>query len=73
MDADSVSHMMHYKHLITADDYKAIAAAPNDYKMNAVILQCVRAMDVNELIIFCNVLKSIETQKSVGDSLSTGT
>ena len=26
MDADSVSHMMHYKHLITDDDYEAITA-----------------------------------------------
>ena len=72
MDADSVSHMMHYKHLITDDDCEAITAAPNDHKMNTVILQYVRAMNVNELITFCNVLKSIETQKNIGDCLSTG-
>ena len=71
MDADLVSHMMHYKHLITDDDYEAITAAPNDSKMNAVILQYVRAMDVNQLNKFCDVLKSIETQKSIGDCLST--
>ena len=72
MDADSVSHMMHYKHLITDDDYEAITAAPNDHKMNTVILQYVRAMNTNELIHFCNVLKSIEIQKVIGNCLSTG-
>ena len=72
MDADSVSHMMHYKHLITDDDYEAITAAPNDSKMNTVILQYVRAMDINQLNKFCDVLKSIETQKNIGDCLSTG-
>ena len=72
MDADSVSHMMHYKHLITDDDYEAITTAPNDSKMNTVILQYVRAMDINQLNKFCDVLKSIETQKNIGDCLSTG-
>ena len=72
MDADSVSHMMHYKHLITDDDYETIIAAPNDHKMNTVILQYVRAMNVNDLIHFCNVLKSIETQKVIANCLSTG-
>ena len=72
MDADSVSHMMHYKHLITYDDYEAITAAPNDYKMNTIILQYVRAMNVNELIHFCNTIKSIETQKTIANCLSNG-
>ena len=71
MDADSVSHMMHYKHLITDDDYEAITAAPNDSKMNTVILQYVRAMDMNQLSSFCDILKSIENQKIIGDHLST--
>ena len=71
MDADSVSHMMHYKHLITDDDYKAITAAPNDSKMNTVILQYIKAMDMSQLIRFCDILKSIETQKIIGDHLST--
>ena len=71
MDADSVSHMMHYKHLITDDDYEAITAAPNDSKMNTVILQYVRAMDMSQLIKFCDILKGIETQKIIGDNLST--
>ena len=70
MDADSVSHMMHYKHLITDDDYEAITTAPNDIKMNTVLLQYVNAMDMNQLISFCNILKSIETQKIIGDCLS---
>ena len=71
IDADSVSHIMHYKHLITDDDYEAITAAPNDSKMNSVILQYVRAMDMSKLIKFCDILKSIETQKIIGDKLST--
>ena len=70
MDADSVSHMMHCQHLITVDDYEAITTAPNDSKMNTVILQYVRSMDVTLFIRFCDVLKDIETQKSIGEYLS---
>ena len=71
MDADSVSHMMHCKHLITDNDFEAITAAPNDNRMNTVLLQYVRAMHMSELISFCDVLKSIETQKTIGELLST--
>ena len=39
MDADTVSHMMHCEHLITDSDYEAITAAPNDIKMNCLLLQ----------------------------------
>ena len=70
MDADSVSHMMHYKHIITDDDYEAITAAPNDIKMNTVLLQYIKAMDMNQLVKFCDILKNIETQKKFGDYLS---
>ena len=63
MDADSVSHMMHCEHLITDDDYEAITAAPNDNKMNTLLLQYVRSMNVNQLSKFCNIFKSIETHK----------
>ena len=69
MDADSVSHMMHCNHLITDDDYEAITAAPNDSMMNAVILQCVRAMDLPTLLNFADLLKVMETQKSIGNCL----
>ena len=65
MDADSVSHIMHAKLLITNDDYEAITAAPIDTKMNTVLLQYVRRMDMNQLISFCNVLKSTETQQGI--------
>ena len=70
MDADSVSHMMHYKHLINDGDYEAISTAPNDSKMNTAVLQYVRAMDMSQLIKFCDILKSVETQKIIGDHLS---
>ena len=70
MDADSVSHMMHCNHLITDDDYEAITTAPNDIKMNTVLLEYVRAMNMSQLISFCDVLKDIETQKLIGDYLS---
>ena len=69
MDADSVSHMMHYNHLITDDDYKAITAAPNDWMMNNVILQYVRVMDFPTFLKFTNLLKTIETQKSIASYL----
>ena len=72
MDADSVSHMMHYTHLITDDDYEAITAAPNDSKMNMVILEYVRAMDLTALLKFADLLLNIETQQLVGKSLELG-
>ena len=67
MDADSVSHMMHCEHLITDDDYEAITAAPNDNKMNTLLLQYVRSMNMNQLSKFCDIFKSIETHKINGD------
>ena len=73
MDADSVSHMMHCNHLITDDDYEAIIAAPNDSKMNSVILEYVRAMDLFTILKFTDLLINIETQRSVGEALKTGT
>ena len=69
MDADSVSHMMQCEHLITNDDYEAITTAPNDAKMNCLLLQYVKLMDMKMLLKFCDILKSIETQKSIGETL----
>ena len=69
MDADSVSHMMHCNHLITDDDYGAIAAAPNDNMMNVVTLEYVRAMDLPTLLKFADILKVMETQKLLSPSL----
>lgn len=69
MDADSVSHMMHCEHLITDDDYEAITTAPNDIKMNCLLLQYVKLMDLKMLLKFCDILKSIETQRDIGKSL----
>ena len=66
MDADSVSHMMHSKRLITDNDYEAITTAPNDINMNRLLLQYVRVMDMPNLSRFCDVLKSIETQHCIG-------
>ena len=65
MDADSVSHMMHCEHLITDDDYEAIIAAPNDNKMNTLLLQYVRSMNVNQLSRFYDILESIEAHKII--------
>ena len=67
MDADSVSHMMLCEDLITNDDYEAITAAPNDYKMNTLLLQYVRSMNNKELSRFCDILASIEPHKIIGD------
>jgi len=69
MDADSVSHMMQCEHLITDDDYEAITTAPNDTKMNCLLLHYVKMMDMNKMIKFCGILKPIETQQSIGESL----
>ena len=69
IDADSVSHMMHYNRLITDDDYKAITTAPNDSKMNSLLLQYVRAMDLSSLFKFAKVLQSIKAQRSIGNHL----
>ena len=71
MDADSVSHMMHCEYLITDDDYEAITAAPSDNKINTLLLQYVRSMNVSQLSKFCDILKSIETHKIIDDCLST--
>ena len=72
MDADSVSHMMHCEHLITDDDYEAITAAPSDNKMNTLLLQYVRSMNVNQLSKFCDILRNIESHKMIiGDYSST--
>ena len=64
--------MMHYRHLITDDDYDVITSAPNDMKINCLILQYVKLMDVPMLLEFCNVLKSIETQQCIGKTLGKG-
>jgi len=69
MDADSISHMMHCKHLITDEDYDAITSAPNDMKMNCLILQYVKTMDIPMILEFCDLVKSIETQHRVGECL----
>ena len=71
MDADSVSHMMHCEHLITDDDYEAITAAPNDSKMNVLLLQYVRSMNMSQLSRFCDILERIEAHKVVGECSST--
>ena len=71
MDADSVSHMMHCEHLITDDDYEAIIAAPNDNKMNILLLQYARSMNLNQLSRFCDILTSIETHEIIGDYSSS--
>ena len=69
MDADTVSHIMYCNHLITDDDHEAITTAPNDNKMNCLILQYIKLMKAEKLIEFCSILKSIETQKDVGDNI----
>ena len=72
MDADSISHMMHYRDLITDDEFKAITNAPNDDKMNLVLLQYVRLMHLSFLFKFIDILQSIETQRSIGHHLELG-
>ena len=71
MDADSVSHMMHSEQLITDSDYEAITAAPNDININRLLLQYVRAMNMINLLRFCNLLRNTNTQECIGENLET--
>ena len=71
MDADSVSHMLHCRYLLADDTYNVIFSAPNDMKMNCLLLQYAKLQNVNGLLKFCDVLKEIETQKPIGDKLQT--
>ena len=43
--------------------------APNDSKINCLILQYIRAMDMPTLFKFTNIFKSIDTQERIGYSL----
>jgi len=72
MDADSVCHMMHCRHFLTDDDYDIISAAPNDMKMNCLLLQYFKLIEVNGLLKLCDVLKEIEAQKTIVEKLKTG-
>ena len=69
MDADSVSHMMHFKGLIADSDYDVITSAPNDLKMNCLLLQYIKMMNFPLLLNFCKILKSIENQQCIGEAL----
>ena len=69
MDANSVSYLMHTQYLLTDNVYEAITAAPNDININRLLLQYVRAMDMINLVKFCDVLKTIETHQSIGETL----
>ena len=69
MDADSVSHLMNCRHLLSDDDYKVIMTAPNDMKINCILLQYVKLLSLNKLLQFCSVLKEIDTQENIGQSL----
>jgi len=69
MDADSVSHLLHSRHIISDDDYDVITFAPNDMKMNCLMLQHLKAMNNADLLRFCKVLKDIETQQEIGSHL----
>ena len=71
MDADSVSYLMHSEQLLTDREYEAITSAPNDININRLLLQYVRAMDMTNLLKFCNVLKTIETHQCIGETLET--
>jgi len=68
MDSDSVSHMMHCKHFITDDEYDEITGAPNDMKMNCLLLQYAKTMGLSK---FCSILRSIETQQWIGEHLES--
>jgi len=69
MDADSVSHAMHCRHLISDGDYDVICSAPNDMKMNCLILEYLKLMNVSDLMKFCAILKEIEPQKIIGNTI----
>ena len=71
MDADSVSYMMCHERLLTNDEYDVITSAPNDLKMNCLLLHCVKMMDIFKFQQFCNILKDLGSQKRIGECLET--
>ena len=71
LDADSVSHMMYCQRLISDNDYDVITSAPNDIKMNCLILQYVKMMDAYKFQQFCDILKDMESQQQIGKFLET--
>jgi len=72
MDADSVSHLMHTENLVTDDEFEVISSAPNDIKMNSMLLQFVKIMKVSNLLKFCSLLQKIDTQKYAHYILTNG-
>ena len=72
MDADSVSHLMLTNNFITDDEFEAISSAPNDVKMNCLLLQFMKLMKVSTLMKFYQLLQKLETQKNVCDVLLCG-
>jgi len=71
IDADTVSHMMQCRHLLTDDCFEVITSAPNDMRMNCVLLQCVKVMNIPQFLEFCNILKNIGTMQHIGEILET--
>ena len=57
---------MYTENLITDDEFEVISSAPNDMKMNCVVLQFVKLMKA------CSLLQKVEPQKYAGVVLNNG-
>lgn len=69
MDADTIVHLMQCRHLLTDEYYEVIISAPNDMKMNCLLLQHVKEMNTTQFLEFCSILKSIDSMQPIGEVL----
>ena len=72
MDADSVSHLMTSKKLLTKADVKIINRFFDNRYRNGLILKHIMLMSTAELFCFCEVLLDMEHQYYIGTLLING-
>jgi len=71
MDADTIFHLMQSRNLLTDDLIEVIASAPNDMRMNCLLLHCVKKMETLQFLEFCSILKSTDNMQHIGEELET--
>jgi len=69
MDPEMVVQLMIPKQLLSED---IVMTAQSCYNKNCLILEQIRLMDPNALLIFINILKDDISQTNVGNVLSNG-
>ena len=69
MDAELVVQLMVSQQLICED---IVMTAQSLYHKNCLVLEQIRLMSAQSLKSFCELLKTTDSQKSIGDTLLTG-